>query len=839
MMKRLVHALIALLLPLLAGVAPSLAFWTPDGDAVCTAGGTQANPVTVSDGAGGTIVVWQDYRSTTNYDIYAQRLNAAGTPQWAANGVVVCTATDNQTLPVVAADGLGGAIIAWQDFRDGAYWRVYAQRVNASGVGQWSPDGRWVCPFSGFNQQAPAIVAGHIGYAIIAWVDYRNDVSGQNTDIYAQQLDGSGNLTWGSGRSICTAGFTQVSLAAVTDGAYGAIIAWRDWRSTTNWDIYAQRVNESGGMWWTTNGIPVCTVSGNQEAPKIASDGAGATIVTWQDTRAVNKDIYAQRLNGNGVPSWTGGGIGVCTVSGDQSTPAIVADGAGGAIIAWRDYRNGNDDIFAQQLNVSGSFQWTAQGTSVCTDAGGQTSPVIVSDGSGGATIGWVDDRSGTHNAVFVQRMDAAGAPQWAANGVAICAAVGDQQGPALLQGGTGGAVIAWQDYRSASNWDIYAQMVDGNGRRGYLPARVLSVLDVPEDQGGWVRLTIDKSALDGDGEDYQIVTYNVWQQIDNLALLEAAVAERDGGQPVEPGKASDAALAGAAFAMKSAGWPVTELAGRVFLQSGGQAKSGTLPPGDWELIGSFAACQQNQYIYRASTLADAVGSEIPYSVYIVSAHTTSPSTWYASESGSGYSVDNLPPATPEGLVAGARYAPRGLEFDWSRNEENDLAHYALYRGTSADFVPAPENRLAIPTTSAYFDSEWRQDSVYCYKVSAIDRHANESGFALVLPENVTGVDTPGAMVTQARLYPSQPNPFNPLTTIRFDLPQAGRITLAVYDAAGRRVRLLVDEAKEAGSHQARWDGRADDGRQVASGVYVCEMAAGSLRETRRLTLVK
>ncbi len=89
------------------------------------------------------------------------------------------------------------------------------------------------------------------------------------------------------------------------------------------------------------------------------------------------------------------------------------------------------------------------------------------------------------------------------------------------------------------------------------------------------------------------------------------------------------------------------------------------------------------------------------------------------------------------------------------------------------------------------------------------------------------------------RLYPSQPNPFNPATTIAFALSEARRVKLEIYDAAGRRVRVLVDEDRPAGHFDIPWDGNADDGSRVASGVYFCRMAAGSFSDTKRMTLLK
>ena len=78
---------------------------------VCVAVNTQQNLQSCSDGSNGIIIVWEDLRNTS-VDIYAQKLNADGVPQWAANGINICTSTAAQTSPVICSDGNGGAYVA-------------------------------------------------------------------------------------------------------------------------------------------------------------------------------------------------------------------------------------------------------------------------------------------------------------------------------------------------------------------------------------------------------------------------------------------------------------------------------------------------------------------------------------------------------------------------------------------------------------------------------------------------------------------------------------------------------------------------------------------------------
>ncbi|MCZ6777188.1 MAG: T9SS type A sorting domain-containing protein, partial [Ignavibacteria bacterium] len=83
------------------------------------------------------------------------------------------------------------------------------------------------------------------------------------------------------------------------------------------------------------------------------------------------------------------------------------------------------------------------------------------------------------------------------------------------------------------------------------------------------------------------------------------------------------------------------------------------------------------------------------------------------------------------------------------------------------------------------------------------------------------------------------PNPFNPTTTINYELPAASVVRLAIYNVLGQKVRTLVDEAMDAGSHKAIWDGRNDVGLPVVSGTYIYRFEAGGFVRTRKMVLVK
>jgi hypothetical protein len=89
------------------------------------------------------------------------------------------------------------------------------------------------------------------------------------------------------------------------------------------------------------------------------------------------------------------------------------------------------------------------------------------------------------------------------------------------------------------------------------------------------------------------------------------------------------------------------------------------------------------------------------------------------------------------------------------------------------------------------------------------------------------------------RLIAAYPNPFSPATTIAFELSQPERVTIMVFDVAGRKVRTLQDGMMGTAQHVVRWSGIDDAGQRVAPGVYFCRMVAGKVVQTTRLSLMR
>jgi len=110
------------------------------------------------------------------------------------------------------------------------------------------------------------------------------------------------------------------------------------------------------------------------------------------------------------------------------------------------------------------------------------------------------------------------------------------------------------------------------------------------------------------------------------------------------------------------------------------------------------------------------------------------------------------------------------------------------------------------------------------------------AGFEVALP--IAEPDGNG-LPTKYDLFQNAPNPFNPSTSISFDLPKASQVRMEVFNVLGQKVKTLVNDFKEAGSQTVIWDGTDNSGSSVASGLYFYRISAGDFNATKKMMMLK
>ncbi|MBC8383598.1 MAG: T9SS type A sorting domain-containing protein [Candidatus Cloacimonetes bacterium] len=420
----------------------------------------------------------------------------------------------------------GSVVYVWSDTRRGDR-DVWAQRVDVNGNLLWGADA--VMVNGGINRQEdPVVINTEDGGVIVAWVDFRNEDAG---DVYAQKLDGDGNLLWdGSGVPLCLASDVQISLNIVNDANHGAYVIWQDSRNPGGVDIYGTHINSAGSIvaGWDANGNPIAAQNGDQDGHTFWEDGTGGAIVAWHDTRdAANENLYMQRIASDGSLLWDAGGTLLCGSTDTQSNVKMCPDGTGnfiftwrdkhddpdgdimamrvdidgnflwasdvaiyqgagiqknpritgstdtGAFVVWVDYRNDpySSDIYAQKIDINGTILWDAAGLPLCTAPNDQLEPRLTNDHNAGCYFVWTDGRDGghPHEDIYMQHVDDTGSIDWEANGKMICDAYGEQFSPLLRGDGSGKVYAIWGDNRTGST-GLYFQILDGAGTE-YLAA--------------------------------------------------------------------------------------------------------------------------------------------------------------------------------------------------------------------------------------------------------------------------------------------------------------------------------------------------------------------------------
>lgn len=342
-------------------------------------------------------------------------------------------------------------------------------------AGAWAPDG---IPLSAEldSQFDPRIAPDGMGGAVLSWCDVRAG----NQDIYAQRFNSAGTMLWGpNGIPVCTEASRQGTAVVVASGG-GSIIAWTDQRNGGGqWDIYAQRIDADGVRTWTSNGIALSTASFDQVGPAIVSDGADGAIVVWADSRSGDLDVYAQRVRPDGTVLWAANGVPVVVMTGTQTEVSVVPTDGGGAIVVWRDGRVPDGSLYAQRLAADGSPMWTLNGRPVTSGARiqGNGNYDVTTDEAGGCIVAWHDLRTGAPG-IYAQRLLANGDRAWPEDVPMTLLPITQGQGTQISSDGNGGAVVAWEDHRQGGgNIDIYAQRVDPDGVV-YWPTHGVAVID-------------------------------------------------------------------------------------------------------------------------------------------------------------------------------------------------------------------------------------------------------------------------------------------------------------------------------------------------------------------------
>lgn len=974
--------LFCILFSFVAGLSHQRARCEEAGIPVCAFSGTQRYPCIAPDGSGGFFVTWEDYRNGT-WDIYAQRVAMSGDVLWAVDGIAVCSAAGNQTRPRVMADKSGGAYIVWTDARNGSGTAdVYAQRVDSIGGMIGPADGAPVSAAQ-YSQAAPVMVPDGSGGAIIAWLDTRNETDPypaiMRIDVYAQRIDSSLAGAWSpNGNLVYSTGWENGWLDMVSDGAGGAVLVWWDYIPE---HVYASRITNGGALAWgkriatfaetpriASDGVGGAVIAWNDGAIAQRYDAVGgelwtaggvATGVTGgiasdSSGGAIIGSALAQRIGSNGASLWQVDGVATGV------TGAVIADGAGGAIV-------GGSRV--QRIDSDGTILWPPDGLPTGVESG----PAMISDGAGGAILAWYDSRNGNSD-IFAQRINPLLAPTLDSIGargieagqtLAIQLSATDPSGSAVVTYGTdaGEALLTPFSFDESTGlflWtpdssDAGDHTVTFNLRSGMFydeEAIVISVfingnrppiLEQPAAAFAYegYPISISARAVDPDGDplSYSIddARYSlhdsvfVWHtsvgdagtyhclltasdgRLSDSATVDATVLTWENASPqrdrmytashpyflwhennISWHAAEDGYLAGPSDDNDLSAAVVSErayasldtcaLVFRFFRTSltryiiGFTATSPAATDFDTDKIDYGINCDGGGYIRPswATNIEYWNQAKLPAGIYDVKislnkmnnsvtfliddvASVGDPLSDFASPYWSKveyrtlvdtcfiqvnvlndvariYDIWSVHGSPPVATFLQSRYSvvlENEIAIHWTLSERPREVRFTIFRdiGSSGDYAEIASPRISNEGLAYVMrDPDVEPGTCYRYRVYVPDGEESRLLF------ETESISIPSMPVT---LYGNYPNPFNPLTTIRFYIPRKGRVVLEIYDVQGKRITRLVDGDLDKGFHMTVWNGFDSKRIAVSTGVYFYCLRAGKEMISRKMVLIR
>jgi phosphoribosylformylglycinamidine (FGAM) synthase PurS component len=415
----------------------------PHGFAVSTAAGGEGYPsVAALDTF--SLVVWQDARSGSSYDVYAARVTRAGLVLDPA-GVPVSTGTANEQYPALSGSG-DGWLAVWQDYRNGGS-DIYCARITPAG-NVLDTAGLAVASLSG-DQNYPAAAFDSIW--LVAWADQRSG----DGDIYAARLNSDGDVLDSAGFVVSAAARQQTSPAVcATAGRF--FVAWDDARSYPDYEVYASRVTRSGAVLEPT-GICLSRMEGTQSGPALAPC-AGGWLAAWHDSRGGQTwSVFGTRVSAAGAVVDSAGILLAPAAYGQYDTD--VAFDGDNYLVVWSDFRRGSSkDIYACRVTPRGQVL-DPQGIAVCTLDNWQGIPVIAW-GDSAWLVAWGDLRTGDFD-IYGSRVGPGG-EVLDPDGIPICRRSQVQTFPDVAWNGSNW-LLAWHDFRRYQ-YDIYGARVGKDG---------------------------------------------------------------------------------------------------------------------------------------------------------------------------------------------------------------------------------------------------------------------------------------------------------------------------------------------------------------------------------------
>jgi hypothetical protein len=366
-----------------------------------TQGSSLVNYDMIADNGDNAIITFTDLRDS-DVNPYAYKISPAGTFLWGPNGVALTDSINvYQPNPKVVQTSDGNYVIAW--IYDSNPQKIAMQKLDNAGNKQWGSAPIKIAGGPGETFTYPSLVPSDNGSVIMLWSKYTGSfISPGNYRLFTQKYSSAGSPVWNATQDTVyhlgnVNGFFVPSI--YSDGNNGALYSWQDDRNSDNLQsAYVQHFNSNGDALFPINGAEGSTEAGtNKFAPTVVrSNTTGETYMFWKHTNSLQSDqgVYGQKFNASGVRQWTDNGkvfqsmgtYEIVTMTGghlDSNIMLFFNGGTGG----------GNNVIRAFKTGPSGSFHWTGNILTPASSLSSKGNLVGIVNQSGMSIIAWKDGR--------------------------------------------------------------------------------------------------------------------------------------------------------------------------------------------------------------------------------------------------------------------------------------------------------------------------------------------------------------------------------------------------------------------------------------------------------------
>ena len=176
--------------------------------------------------------------------------------------------------------------------------------------------------------------------------------------------------------------------------------------------------------------------------------------------------------------------------------------------------------------------------------------------------------------------------------------------------------------------------------------------------------------------------------------------------------------------------------------------------------------------------------------------------------------------------------------FTWSENPEDDIGYYVIDKSSEIDFIENEYTRF-ISINTWFVDSTYTIGESAYYRLCAVDHVGNSGDFSETIQITVLTSESKTAVPGQYALHQNFPNPFNPATTIQYEIKDAGDVTIEIFSVLGKRVKRYTNLSQPAGYYSMKWMGKNEQNNYVGAGIYFYSLTVNGYTKTRKMVLLK